>query len=49
VKGRSSYPDVLIILIMDGVTFYGVGALTFMMLMYAFERRDARFILAFAV
>ena len=34
---------------MDKVTIYGVGALTFMMLMYAFERRDARFILAFAV
>jgi hypothetical protein len=34
---------------MHWVTIYGVGALTFMMLMYALERRDARFILAFAV
>jgi hypothetical protein len=34
---------------MDPVTIYGVAALTFMMLMYALERRDARFILAFAL
>jgi len=34
---------------MDAVTIYGVAALTFMMLMYAFERRGARFILAFAI
>ena len=31
------------------LTTYGVAALTFMMLMYAFEHRDHRFILAFAV
>jgi hypothetical protein len=30
------------------LTAFGVVALTFMMLMYALERRDARFILAFA-
>ena len=29
------------------LTLYGVAALTFMMLMYALERRDRRFILAF--
>ena len=34
---------------MNGVTLYGVAALTFMMLMYAFERRGPRFVLAFAV
>ena len=28
------------------LTLYGVAALTFMMLMYALERRDRRFILA---
>ncbi len=33
---------------MDPVTIYGVGAPSFMMLMNAFERRDALFILAFA-
>jgi hypothetical protein len=33
---------------MDAVTIYGVTALTFMMLMYALERRDHRFVLAFA-
>jgi hypothetical protein len=31
------------------VTVYGVIALTFMMSMYAFERRGRRFVLAFAV
>jgi hypothetical protein len=31
------------------VTIYGVVALTFMMMMYAFERRGPRFILLFAV
>jgi hypothetical protein len=31
------------------VTIYGVCALTFMMLMYAFERRGRRFVLAFAL
>lgn len=31
------------------LTVYGVVALTFMMLMYAFEHRDRRFILAFAL
>lgn len=31
------------------LTIYGVVALTFMMLMYSFEHRDRRFILAFAV
>jgi hypothetical protein len=30
------------------LTAYGVAALTFMMLMYALEHRDRRFILAFA-
>jgi hypothetical protein len=30
------------------LTLFGVGALTFMMLMYALERRGPRFILAFA-
>jgi hypothetical protein len=32
-----------------GVTIYGVCALTFMLAMYALERRGARFVLAFAV
>jgi hypothetical protein len=31
------------------VTAFGVTALTFMMLMYALERRDERFVLAFAL
>ncbi len=31
------------------ITVYGVLALTFMMTMYAFEDRGARFVLAFAV
>ena len=31
------------------VTIYGVCALTFMMLMYAVERRAARFVLLFAL
>jgi hypothetical protein len=31
------------------LTVYGVGVLTFMMVMYARERRDRRFILAFAL
>lgn len=31
------------------VTLYGVGALTFMMGMYALERRGRHFILAFAI
>ena len=30
------------------LTAYGVAALTFMMLMYALERRGRRFVLAFA-
>jgi len=30
------------------LTIYGAAAVTFMMLMYAFERRGRRFILAFA-
>ncbi|HET6966409.1 MAG TPA: hypothetical protein VFH58_16670 [Acidimicrobiales bacterium] len=30
------------------VTVYGVCAVTFMMVMYALERRDPRFVLAFA-
>ena len=30
------------------LTVFGVSALTFMMLMYALERRDRRFVLAFA-
>ena len=32
-----------------GLTIYGVTALTFMMAMYAFERRHRAFVLAFAV
>jgi hypothetical protein len=31
------------------LTIYGVTVLTLMMLMYALERRDPRFVLAFAV
>jgi hypothetical protein len=31
------------------VTVYGVAALTFMMTMYALERRGPRFVLAFAI
>jgi hypothetical protein len=31
------------------LTLYGVAAITFMMVMYALERRDSRFILAFAL
>ena len=31
------------------LTLFGVSALTFMMLMYALERRGPRFILAFAL
>jgi hypothetical protein len=30
------------------LTLYGAVVITFMMLMYAFEGRDARFVLAFA-
>jgi hypothetical protein len=30
------------------ITAFGVAALTFMMLMYALEKRDERFVLAFA-
>jgi hypothetical protein len=33
---------------MDAVTLYGVAAVTFMMLMYALERRGRGFVLAFA-
>ena len=33
---------------MDALTAFGVGALTFMMLMYALESRGRAFILAFA-
>jgi hypothetical protein len=36
-------------LAMDPVTIFGIAALTFMLLMYALERRDPRFILGFAV
>jgi len=32
-----------------GITVFGVIALTFMMVMYALERRHASFVLAFAV
>jgi hypothetical protein len=31
------------------VTLYGVGAVTFMMVMYALERRGRRFVLLFAL
>jgi hypothetical protein len=31
------------------LTVYGVVVLTFMMVMYAFERRDRRFVVAFAL
>lgn len=34
---------------MDALTAFGIGALAFMMLMYALERRGRLFILAFAV
>ena len=34
---------------MNAVTLYGVVAVTFMMLMYALEKRGAGFIAAFAV
>jgi hypothetical protein len=34
---------------MDGVTAFGVAALTFMMVMYSLEKRGPGFILAFAV
>jgi hypothetical protein len=33
---------------MDGITIFGVGALSFMMVMYALEPRGRRFVLAFA-
>jgi uncharacterized membrane protein (DUF485 family) len=33
----------------SGVTIFGVCALTFMMVMYAFERRGPKFIAAFSV
>jgi hypothetical protein len=32
-----------------GITVFGVVALTFMMIMYALERRHPRFVVAFAV
>jgi len=31
------------------LTIYGIAALTFMMLMYAFEHRDRRYVLGFAL
>lgn len=34
---------------MDGLTLFGVAALSFMMLMYALEKRGPAFILAFAL
>jgi hypothetical protein len=34
---------------MSAVTIYGVVVLTFMMVMYALEQRDRRFVLAFAL
>jgi hypothetical protein len=34
---------------MDGLTIFGVVALTFMMVSYALERRGRGFVLAFAV
>jgi hypothetical protein len=34
---------------MSWLTAFGACAVTFMMLMYAFEQRDRRFVLAFAV
>jgi hypothetical protein len=33
----------------SAITIYGVVVLTFMMIMYALERRDRRFVLAFAL
>jgi hypothetical protein len=33
----------------DPVTAFGIAALTFMLVMYALEPRDARFVLAFAL
>jgi hypothetical protein len=38
----------LVVRLGDVLTAYGVVVLTFMMLMYALERRGPRFILAFA-
>jgi hypothetical protein len=37
-----------VIAALSAVTFFGVVALTFMMLMYALEGRGSRFVLAFA-
>jgi len=34
---------------MDGITVFGVAALSFMMVMYALEPRGRRFVLGFAV
>lgn len=34
---------------MSAITIYGIVVLTFMMVMYALEGRDRRFILAFAL
>jgi hypothetical protein len=34
---------------MTGVTIFGVCALTFMMVMYALERREPKFIAAFSL
>jgi len=34
---------------MAPVTIFGIAALTFMLVMYALERRDPRFVLGFAI
>jgi hypothetical protein len=43
--GRSLWPSVRLAAML---TLFGVAALSFMMVMYALERRDRRFTLAFA-
>lgn len=48
-SGDALLPGVHIILAMDPVTVFGIAALTFMLLMYALEGRDPRFILGFAI
>jgi hypothetical protein len=34
---------------MSAITWFGIGALTFMVVMYGLERRERRFILGFAL
>ena len=46
---RPRPPTASNILGMSHVTVFGIGALTFMLVMYALERRGPRFIVGFAV